>query len=294
MTAPGSPRPIDHCVLPTAGIRIARRRLERLGFTVAPDGFHPFGTENCCVYFADGTFLEPLAVGDRLIVKEAVRSGNVFVDRDQKYRAEHGAEGFSALGMGTGDAAADEREFRQKNLSGGEMLCFSRAFIDADGNAAEVSFRLAFAVPDSADSFFFTCERVNSPGADKGAMQMHENGVSGIERIVLSAADPAACRPLLEAVIGAEAEEKPFGIEVLAANGTIAVLNPDAFQATYGLEPGEAAGARLRAVILRTDKLFENAHLLMMNGVNFEWRGNHLVVPPAPGQGAALVFEEPA
>ena len=59
-------RRIDHCVLPVADLAGARDRLTRLGFTVAPEGRHPFGTHNACVYFADDTFLEPLAVGDRV------------------------------------------------------------------------------------------------------------------------------------------------------------------------------------------------------------------------------------
>ena len=57
-------KPLDHVVLPVADLGVARARLTALGFTVAPDGLHPFGTANCCVYLADGTFLEPLAVGD--------------------------------------------------------------------------------------------------------------------------------------------------------------------------------------------------------------------------------------
>ncbi len=74
--------PLDHLVLPTAGLDTARQRLEALGFTVAPMGVHPFGTRNCCVYLADGTFMEPLAIGDAAVADDAARAGNVFVARD--------------------------------------------------------------------------------------------------------------------------------------------------------------------------------------------------------------------
>ncbi|MEO1399011.1 MAG: VOC family protein, partial [Pseudomonadota bacterium] len=40
------PRSIDHLVFPVADIGAARERYTQLGFTVAPDGKHPFGTEN--------------------------------------------------------------------------------------------------------------------------------------------------------------------------------------------------------------------------------------------------------
>ncbi|TIX38964.1 MAG: VOC family protein, partial [Mesorhizobium sp.] len=61
---PARPHPLDHLVLPTASLDVARARLTLLGFTVAPTGIHPFGTENCCVFLTDGTYLEPLAVAD--------------------------------------------------------------------------------------------------------------------------------------------------------------------------------------------------------------------------------------
>jgi hypothetical protein len=103
MSKAHSIRPIDHLVLPTASLEAARARLGALGFTVAPTGVHPFGTINACVYFADGTFLEPLAVGDAALADAAVSAGNVFIARDRLFRLSHGDEGFSALVFGTTD-----------------------------------------------------------------------------------------------------------------------------------------------------------------------------------------------
>ena len=99
--------PLDHLVLPTRDLDVARARLTALGFVVAPTGIHPFGTENCCVFLADGTFLEPLAVGDEQAAMKAIAEGNVFVARDRIYRNSHGDEGFSA-GAGYHNADADQ------------------------------------------------------------------------------------------------------------------------------------------------------------------------------------------
>ncbi len=85
-TTQENPHPLDHLVLPTTSLDCARTRLTSLGFVVAPTGVHPFGTENCCVFFADGTYLEPLAVGDERTAATAVGEGNVFVARDRAYR----------------------------------------------------------------------------------------------------------------------------------------------------------------------------------------------------------------
>ncbi len=65
--APKQPRTLDHVVLPVASLEVARARYEALGFTVAPNGLHPFGTENCCIYLEDETMLEPLAMNVVLI-----------------------------------------------------------------------------------------------------------------------------------------------------------------------------------------------------------------------------------
>ena len=149
-----------------------RERLSQLGFTVAPEGMHPFGTKNCCVYLADGTFLEPLAVADATKAQIAAMRGNVFVARDAAWRYGRGEEGFSALVFGSSDAAADHEDFRRAGLSAGEPLAFSRPFIDAKGRKDKASFKLAFAADlRSPDVFFFTCERVNQPSVDRAALQ---------------------------------------------------------------------------------------------------------------------------
>ncbi len=65
--------PLDHLVLPVTNIDLARERLGRLGFTVAAEGRHPFGTVNACVFFADKTYLEPLGVASAKECEESVR-----------------------------------------------------------------------------------------------------------------------------------------------------------------------------------------------------------------------------
>src|SRR5690606_23956290 len=113
-------------------------------------------------YLGDGTFLEPLSVGNGEQTAAAARDGNVFVTRDRLYRDRNGDDGFSALVLGTTDASADHVRFVEAGISAGEMLAFSRPFTDAAGNADTASFLLAFAAEEaSPDCFFFTCERVN-------------------------------------------------------------------------------------------------------------------------------------
>ena len=116
----GPAKPLDHVVLPVADLGKARARLTALGFTVAPDGLHPFGTSNCCVYLADGTYLEPLAVNDREKASATAQAGNVFTGRDAAFRRNVGEEGFSALAFTTQDAHEDHEAFVQTGFSAGK------------------------------------------------------------------------------------------------------------------------------------------------------------------------------
>lgn len=280
---PDGPRALDHVVLPTAGLALARARLTSLGFTVSPEGIHPFGTINCCVYLADGTFLEPLAVGDVPAADKAVADNNVFVTRDRAFRAAHGDEGFSAVVFGTDDADADHAEFVAAGVSAGPRLDFSRPFVDAAGRADVASFRLAFAAePANADeAFFFACERANAPKVDRTALQVHANGVGRVLAIEARAGNGAAAGAFLATVARSKAEKTAESVRVPLANADIVVRTA-----------AGSANIRLEAIVFAVDDLAATRSLLVRNGIEHDLIGQQLVIAPAPGQGAAFIFEE--
>lgn len=293
--SPRQARPVDHVVLPTASLAVARERLVALGFTVAPEGEHPFGTTNACVYLADGTFLEPLVVGHRETCEAAARGGNVFVARDQAYRFRRGDEGFSALVMGTQDAKADHAAFVEAGISAGEMLAFSRPFTTPDGKTDEASFLLAFAADLRApDAFFFTCERVNVPKVDRSALQAHENKAASIREVVLSEVNPTDFQYFLQDVVNErEVDARSFGMDIEAANATVSVLTPAGLEALFGADaPCHARGLRLRAIVFGVEDLSAVDHILTRDHIAHDRRGDRIVIPAAPGQGAIFAFEE--
>lgn len=279
-------RPIDHCVLPTADLAVARQRLAVLGFTVAPNGLHPFGTENCCVYFADGTFLEPLAVADPVKAGIASMRGNVFTARDAAYRYRLGDEGFSALVLGAENAAADHREFARAGVSAGRILTFSRPFVDAAGRSDTASFKLAFAADLRApDVFFFTCERVNAPDVDRSALHQHKNGARRIKAIVLEAPVPADFAVFLQHVVGAGPEETHDGLRFAAANGDVIVRRS---ARPRGLPK---PGLRLIEIVFGVDSLAKVRSAVEASAIRHMAGEGRLTVAPAAGQGATFVFE---
>jgi len=280
-------RPIDHLVLPTASLATARARLSALGFTVAPDGVHPFGTANCCVYFADGTFLEPLAVADAAVAKAAAGRGNVFVGRDARFRERNGDEGFSALVFATDDADADHAAFAGAGVSAGDMLEFSRDFVDAAGRQDRATFRLAFAAEAAMpEMFFFTCARIGVPNVDRSALQRHANGASRLKRVVVSGGNAAEVARIARTACFASASEAG---KVTTPNAAIEILRSSELTEKFGGAPDDAA--RLSAVVFGVADLAVVRETLNQAGVVFEKRGDKLVVQPAPGQGAIFAFE---
>lgn len=290
-------RPLDHLILPTADLAAARRRHERLGFTVAATGVHPFGTENACVYLADGVFLEPLAVGQRESAEAASLAGNVFTARDAAYRFRKGQEGFSGIVMGSQDARRDHAQFDSAGISGGGILEFGRDFVTNEGIASRMDFLLAFAADlRSPDSFFVTCERINVPKPDRSKLTQHENAVLGVNTVLMSEPNPTDFQYLLQEVVnGRDVEAHSFGMDVRASNATFSVMTHAGLKAFYGLDThGDRRGILMRGIVFTASDLAKTRFVLTAHGVAFTEIGGRLVVKSAAGQGAAYVFEAAA
>lgn len=290
-----TPRSIDHLVLPTADLDVARARLDALGFTVAPDGLHPFGTQNACIYFADDTFLEMLAIADPTAVERACEAGNVFVARDHAFRARRGDDGFSAVVMASTDADADHAEFVAAGVSAGHRLDFSRGYVDAQGVARTVSFRLAFAAPaDLSDTYFFTCERVDAPAGGRGALAVHVNAVIGVSRVIAVAAAPRSFESFFSTLANRHPQTGNGELVVQAGNAEISVLSPNAMASRFLTAPSKTSGFDLSGIIFASANLDQTAGALDAAGILYQSVGAMIVVPPAPGQGAFFAFEESA
>lgn len=295
MSELNKPRGLDHLVLPVLSLEAARQRLTALGFTVAPDARHPFGTENACVFFGDDTYLEPLAIASREECEASAKAGNMFVARDQAFRFRNGPEGLSAIVVKTGDGEADHRRFVAEGFSGGPILPFERMFKMADGSEVLGGFKLAFAADLRAPDFFlFACERVNPLPADRGALARHENGALGLSTVVLGEDNPSDFQYLLEAVFEQRAvEAHSFGLSLQSANVAIEVLTPAGLSGYFGLDTEKAGrGLKGRLIVVKVADIGVTERLLAAKGIAFSRRGARLIVPHEAGQGVPFAFEE--
>ncbi len=295
MSELNKPRGLDHLVLPVQSLEATRRRLTDLGFTVAPDARHPFGTENACVFFGDDTYLEPLAIASREECEAAAKAGNMFVARDQAFRFRNGPEGLSAIVVKTEDGEADHRRFVAEGFSGGPMLHFERMFKMADGSEVLGGFKLAFAADLRAPDFFlFACERVNPLPADRGALARHENGALGLSTVVLGEDNPSDFQYLPEEVFEQRAvEAHSFGLSLQSANVAIEVLTPAGLSGYFGLDTeNRGRGLMGRLIVVKVADIGVTERLLAAKGIAFSRRGARLIVPHEAGQGVPFAFEE--
>lgn len=287
-------RKIDHLVLPVGDLVRTRERLSSLGFTVAPDGHHPFGTANACIFLEDGAYLEPLALADRRKAGAAAKRGNVFIERDIAYRGRRGRQGLSAIVVSSDDAAGDHQRYVENGISGGEPLEFARAITSPDGEEAEARFRLAFAALDGVPDFFaFACQRLVSFPQDMGGLRTHANAVTGLKEVVVASRDPHASSSFFENVLQISGDEVDGGLAFQTESGRVRVLGGEQIAHEFGLPIEVAAGGLVgRAVIFRTSDLAVTEIILAANDVAFIRRDGRVLVSPQPGQGVLFGFEE--
>jgi hypothetical protein len=289
-------RPLDHLVLPVADLAVAEARYQALGFQVAPRGEHPFGTANACVYLADGTFLEPLAILDQATATEAIKSGNVFIGHDFTFRTRVAQDGLSGLVLGTQSAADDDAHFRAEEVSKGDMLRFSRPFIGADGSTGEATFLLAFAGDLRApDALFFTCERVGVLSVDRTPLTRHQNGVTALKRVILVAPEPHHFEMLLTTLMDhAKPSRTEAGFDIQTGTSTISVLDVPSASALLGVRNWDDMDSTLQfaAVEFSTPDLASSEALLRGNRIAVDRSAATLCVPAAAGQGVPFLFTE--
>ena len=290
------PRPIDHLVLPVDSLKAARARYEALGFQVREDRQHPFGTANCCIFFQNNTYLEPLALADREKVEAAIIDGNIFVRRQDAYRFRY-SEGFAMLALTSADADADQAAFAELGYVTGPVYAFERKAGGQDGAETTIGVRLAYAIDYRApDAMVFACQHLNPDALRSPASLDHANGALGVTGVYMAEANPADFQYYLEATTGQRAiRASSLGIEADTPNGVVAILTPDGIDALFGLSDGIATrGLRLCAFTLAVKSLDTVAKRYDDQGVDYRRQAGRLIVDPAPAQGALIAFEEVA
>lgn len=288
-------RLIDHLVFVVNDLTHARERHRRLGFQVAPDGVHSFGTRNANIYFGNGSMIENLAVGDPQAYERAIAAGNTFVMNDAEFRQAVGDQGFSHIVASSDDAEADHAEFLRQGISGGDLVSFSRAFEQPDGRTDTFSVRLAFAThPEAPVARFFTCQTVVAPQSGHDRLSEHENGAVGVARVISCSGEPAAYGDILGCVFGADTVEAGDGeIRCAGRNGVISIMTPEAASREFGVTHDHVGAGLVHAgLVIAVGDLAAVRLLIGGNDVEAREMNDRILVDTGAGGGPFLAFEQ--
>jgi Glyoxalase-like domain len=286
-------RNLDHFVMPVADLASARARYLSLGFTVASEANHPFGTQNCCIFFGDGTFIEPLAIGNSDSYARSVNGNHPFVSGHYHFTNKHGPEGFSHLVVSSKNAHADHASFCELEISGGDIVDFGRMFTKPDGTQGEVAFSLAFArEPMAEHASFFACEIVKFVPGGRGTLVNHENGVLRTKQVLASASEPEMFNSFLGQLCRVDCAKAGDGISITTATGTLTVLNSNQLVEDFGIHVKDQKPLQFQALILQVADIGQTRELLAKNNVSVHEIKNRVIVPPVLGQGGTIIFEE--
>lgn len=289
-----APTTIDHLVLPVRDLDLARARYEALGFCVAPDAQHPFGTENACVFLRDGTYLEPLGIADRTLAEIESRKGNPFLRRDQAYRFRVDEEGLSMVAMRSENAATDLTFYSDGGFAFGELFRFSRV-AETPGGPVEIGVKLAFAADDRApDAAFFACQRMNMDALWDAERTSHKNGVIGISAVLMSEENPTDFQYLLQSATRMrDFASSSNGLSFHMDGADLFCFTPNAMQQLFAIPTSRAErGVRFEGVVFNCSAVRELRSQLVAAGIECFDHLGRLIVPAAPGQGVPFIFEE--
>lgn len=288
-------RLIDHFVLVAGNLSDARKHYRRMGFNVAPDGVHPFGTHNANMYFRDGPMIETLSIENHIKYSEAIEAGNTFVKNDAAFRTAQGDDGFSHVVVTSTDADMDHDGFLERGVSGGNIVSFSRQFEQPDGRVETVAAKLAFAThPKARCGFYFTCEDIVTPAIDHSLLLDHENGALGAKHVISCSREPLTYVDFLRGLFESnEIRVSGQNVDCLVPNGRASIVTPEVLAQDFGMKHS-LTGADLlhRGLVFGVSDLQRTKALFTQNQILFERNNERLVTQLSPEPGPFFVFEQ--
>ena len=138
----------------------------------------------------------------------------------------------------------------------------------------------------AGDAFFFSCERVNAPKVDRSALQAHANGVRRIRAVEARAGDAGRCRRAFSQRLRGALSPRARVEAVM-----VPLANADRCRSSVAGSHRARPLAGCRRFCRRRSCGVARS-LLARNGIEHDLIGHRLVIAPAPGQGAAFIFEE--
>lgn len=279
---------LDHLVILVDDLDDAAGRYMQLGFTVAPEMRHPFGTANRLVMFADN-FLELVGIVDR-----AQLSGpGLLID---KHLNEHGPGAFG-IALNSCDIEADRRTLAARGIEPGPIGGGSRPVPLPDGRQglARFSTSLIPGPPQLLSLFFFAQQHVPEV-VWVPEWQQHANGARALTSILFTADTIDGLDVFFERLFGAgSVRNEPRRFTVQAPLGTLAVVHQQVAFDHYGWTARTGESGPICAACIEVESLEGIRRCAGSAAVpTMERATGALLIPPSHACGVALEFRLPA
>lgn len=279
-------RGLNHLVLIGHDLDRMRDHYASLGFTLAPRGRHPFGTDNAVIQL-HGCYLELLTVARPADVPEHGAKDFSFAAFNRDYLARH--EGFAMLVFDTPDARADIASWQKAGLKTYEPFDFQRGATLPNGEEITVGFSLAFTrAPEAPWIGLFACQHYRPDYYEQARYLAHENTAQTVREVWISGDGALGLADFMAKLTGLEARQDGDDRIVFATRtGDLVLAGPQAFAAAFGEAPPHPGdGPHLAGLTIGCRDLGP----LVARGL--QTTGDRFIVPARRNFGTALAFAQ--
>jgi catechol 2,3-dioxygenase-like lactoylglutathione lyase family enzyme len=204
---------IDHVVVVVRDLDDARNTFARMGFTLAPRGFHTLGSQNHCVMFGND-YLELLFSPTE----------NPHPSR-QYYTefASHG-EGLAAIALQSGNAKGAYTELLWAGFRPTDPEDFSRP-VELPEGKRDARFRITQVGPGGTPGGrVFVCQHFTRELVWRPELQRHVNGATGLAAVAILCDNPAQTANPYERLLDRKAKPIAEGLLVETGGAPIAFV----------------------------------------------------------------------
>ena len=273
---------IDHVIVGVRDLERARIAWERLGFTLTPRGRHlAQGTGNYCIMFPED-YIELLGVVD---------AAQGFGSLGDLLAA---GEGPGGLAFATPSAEAAQQSLAARGLHPGAPRDLARQLELPQGTVLPRFKLVSLEAAETPGLNAFLCQHLTPELVRRPEWLAHENGVVGLDGVLVMVEDTAPLRQAYERLAGAAANMTDEVLTVHLGRHRLHFATSDDVSALYpeaAIEPGRKLPAMVALMLRVRDADATADHLTRWHVAHDELADGRILVPPAEATGALLIFQ---